>query len=80
MQAVTVMGIIFLILSLILGIQSLVWKLMDRALPGFTTVILIELIIGSIVMISLGIIGYYLARIYEEIKGRPRYVIEEYLA
>ena len=30
-------------------------------------------------MISLGIIGYYVARIYEEIKGRPRYIIDQYL-
>ena len=30
-------------------------------------------------MISLGIIGYYVARIYEEIKGRPRYIIDKYL-
>ena len=37
------------------------------------------LLIGSLIMISLGIIGYYIARIYEEIKGRPRYIIEEYL-
>ena len=34
--------------------------------------------IGSLIMISLGIIGYYIARIYDEIKGRPRYIIEEY--
>ena len=37
--------------------------------------ILLILIIGSIIMISLGIIGYYIAKIYEEVKGRPRYLI-----
>jgi dolichol-phosphate mannosyltransferase len=42
---------------------------------GFATVILLELIIGSSLMISLGIVGEYLARIYEEVKGRPRYVV-----
>ena len=40
--------------------------------------IILLLFTGSIIMISLGIIGYYIARIYEEIKGRPRYIIEEY--
>jgi len=39
--------------------------------------ILLELIIGSALMISLGIVGEYLARIYEEVKGRPRYVVTE---
>jgi hypothetical protein len=37
----------------------------------------LELIIGSLLMISLGIIGEYLARIYEEVKGRPRYLVKE---
>ena len=44
-------------------------------LGGFTTVILLLLFSASIIMISLGIIGYYIARIYDEIKGRPRYII-----
>ncbi len=42
---------------------------------GMTTVIIILIFIGSIMMISLGIIGYYVARIYEEIKGRPKYIV-----
>ena len=41
--------------------------------------IILLLLFGSLIMISLGIIGYYIARIYEEVKGRPRYVIEEFL-
>ena len=57
----------------------LVQKLMGVALGGFTTVIILLLLFGSLIMISLGIIGYYIARIYEEVKGRPRYVIEEFL-
>ena len=40
-----------------------------------TTVIIILIFIGSIMMISLGIIGYYVARIYDEIKGRPKYIV-----
>ena len=75
MQAVTVMGTLFLVISVILAIQSLAMKLMGKALEGFTTVILIELLVGSIVMISLGIIGYYISQMFEELKGRPRYII-----
>lgn len=37
--------------------------------------IIIQLFTGSIIMISLGIIGYYIAKIYDEVKGRPRYII-----
>jgi dolichol-phosphate mannosyltransferase len=47
------------------------------ALGGFTTMILLQGFSASIIMISLGVIGYYLEKIYEEIKGRPRYIISK---
>ena len=75
LHIVTVMGVITLIVAVVFGVISLVQKIMGVAQPGFTTVILLLLLIGSFLMISLGIIGYYLARIYDEIKGRPRYII-----
>lgn len=78
LHAVTIMGIITLIISIIFSIVALVQKLAGTALGGFTTVIILLLFIGSLIMISLGIIGYYIARIYDEIKGRPRYIIEEF--
>ena len=75
MQTVTVLGFIMLMISVIFGIWALIDKISGRALEGMTTVIIITIFIGSIIMISLGIIGYYIARIYEEIKGRPKYII-----
>jgi glycosyltransferase involved in cell wall biosynthesis len=77
LHLVTFAGALFLGLSVILGLETLYLKLTGRAVSGFATVILLELIIGSLLMISLGIIGEYLARIYEEVKGRPRYLISE---
>lgn len=79
MQLVTIMGCGFFALAVILGIQSFVYKFTGRALEGFTTVIIIELLLGSIMMISMGIIGYYISKMYEEIKGRPRYIIMQKL-
>ena len=75
MQIVTVLGVIMLIITAIFGVWALIDKLCGRALEGMTTVIIILIFIGSIMMISLGIIGYYVARIYDEIKGRPKYII-----
>ena len=69
--------IVMLVLSCVLSVIALVQKFTGRALGGFTTVILVLLFASSIIMISLGIIGYYIARIYEEIKGRPRYIISQ---
>lgn len=75
LKMVSVVGLIFVILSIGLGIQTLVRFFMGTAASGFTTVILLLLLIGGLLMISLGIIGNYLARVYEEVKGRPRYII-----
>ena len=77
MILITYLGVVILIFSLVFGIISLVQKICGAALGGFTTVIIMIGFIGSIIMISLGIIGYYLSKIYEEIKGRPRYIISK---
>jgi dolichol-phosphate mannosyltransferase len=77
LHLVTLMGIIFLIGSLILGIYTLVMKFRGIAIGGFTTVILLQLIIGSTLMISLGIIGTYIAKIFDEVKLRPRYIVSD---
>lgn len=77
LQLVTVLGIISILFSLVLAVQTLVKYLTGTAVEGFTTVILLILIIGGFIMLSLGIIGHYIARIYEEVKGRPRYIISQ---
>lgn len=75
MQLVTILGVLTLLLSLGLGVQTLIKWAGGEAADGFTTVIILILLIGSILMISLGIIGYYIAQIFTEVKGRPRYLV-----
>lgn len=77
LQLVTLMGIIMLIFSLLLGISSLYDKFTGVAPEGFTTIIIILLFSGSLMMISLGIIGYYISKIYDEVKDRPRYIVSK---
>lgn len=77
LQFATVSGVIVSLFALGLGIQTLIKYFSGTAIAGFTTVILLLLILGSMIMISLGIIGFYLAKIYDEIKHRPKYIISE---
>ncbi len=79
MQIVTMAGIVTCIFSGVLGVNTLVNYFSGRAVEGFTTVILVMLMIGSIIMLSLGIIGYYIAKIYDETKRRPKYIISKIL-
>lgn len=77
LQLVTVMGVLFIIASIFLGGEALYRYFTQTALGGFTTVIGLILLTGGIIMISLGIIGLYISKIYDEVKDRPRYIIEK---
>nr|BFD62734.1 glycosyltransferase family 2 protein [Bdellovibrio sp. HM001] len=77
LQIVTLLGIIMALFSVVLGAWCLYIYLSHQSLPGFTTVILLQLIIGTVTMLGLGIMGEYVARIYDEVKGRPKYLIAE---
>jgi polyisoprenyl-phosphate glycosyltransferase len=77
LHIITAMGITMLVTSIVLGIQTLYMKFSGVAVSGFTTVILLLLFIGSTLMVSLGIIGVYLSRIFEEVKHRPKFVIDD---
>lgn len=74
-----ILGAVFFMGAIILAIQTIINKIMGTALSGFTTVILLQLIIGASVLLCLGIIGIYIAKIYNEVKQRPRYIISEVL-
>ena len=77
LHIVTVLGFVMFAVAVIFGAVSLYQKLAGVALGGFTTVILLLLFSSSVIMISLGIMGFYIARIYDEIKGRPRYIVSK---
>jgi len=77
LQFVTILGVCLLTFSFVFAVQTLYRKFSGTALDGFTTVILLLLMIGSTLMVALGIIGEYIARIYDEVKGRPRYLVRE---
>ena len=76
LKALSYVGTVIIFLGAILGIQTLIRYIMGSAVAGFTTVILLQLFIGGCVLTGLGLIGRYVAAIYEEVKGRPRYIIE----
>lgn len=70
------LGVLMGIGAVVLTVQTLYMYFAHRADPGFSTVILLQLFIGSAIMISLSVIGLYIAKIYDEVKARPRYLIQ----
>lgn len=77
LHAITMAGVFFTLVSVLLLAQTILNKVWGIAFSGFTTVISLQLLIGSILILSIGVLGEYIAKIFEEVKGRPRYVIFE---
>jgi len=71
---ITFLGTAVVFMGVILGGVALLHKISGQAVDGFTTINLLVITIGGSIMVSLGIIGHYLGRIYDEIKHRPFYI------
>jgi glycosyltransferase involved in cell wall biosynthesis len=77
LQLVPVLGLVMLLASLVLGTEALISKINGHSISGFATLEITLLFSGSMIMIGLGIVGQYLARIYDEVKKRPVYLVEQ---
>ena len=75
LRIVSMLGLATLTLGVFVSVEALWSWFRGKAVSGFTTIIITLLILGSFIMISLGIVGEYIAKMYEEIKGRPSYVV-----
>lgn len=74
--AIGIFSVIVSIIILIYSIVSYMFKL-NSLTPGWTSIMCTMTFIGGIILISLWMIGEYIARIYEESLGRPEYIIDE---
>ena len=74
------LGFLILFVSIIIIIYSLIQKLIGNTVSGWTFLSISIWFIGGLQMISIGIIGEYIGKIYSETKARPRYIILEDLS
>lgn len=72
-------GIVILILSLLMILYSIIQKILGNTVDGWTFIVCSLWLLGGIQMLSLGIIGEYIGKIYSETKARPRYLVMDYL-
>lgn len=69
-------GSLVCLFSILVAVFTLVMYIKGQNVPGYTTSIIIQLLMGGVTLVSLGIIGEYLGRVYLETKQRPRYIID----
>lgn len=71
-------GLIFASIGIVYSIVIVIARFTNNVpFEGWAPIMIMLLIIGGLIMLMLGVIGEYLWRIYDEIKGRPEYIIEE---
>lgn len=72
-------GVIILFLSFLMILYSVIQKILGNTVDGWTFIVCSLWLLGGIQMLSLGIIGEYIGKIYSETKARPRYLVTDYL-
>lgn len=78
LRLATFLGFLVSFLGFAYAVYALVVKLIGRAaLPGWASLVIVVLILGGVQLITLGIIGEYVAKIYLEAKARPLYIVDE---
>lgn len=72
-------GVVILFLSFLMILYSVIQKVLGNTVDGWTFIVCSLWLLGGIQMLSLGIIGEYIGKIYSETKARPRYLVTDYL-
>jgi polyisoprenyl-phosphate glycosyltransferase len=79
LQAATALGFLFSLVAFLAIPVAIGFRIAGQFVPGITTVLLVVLLLGGIQLITIGIIGEYLGRVYDEVKRRPLYVVRDRL-
>ena len=76
LRIVSFTGLFTMLLSVVFAVFSFIEWLQGKNVPGYTTLLLVMLIMAGVIQLSLGVIGEYLGKIYLETKNRPKYLID----
>ena len=79
-RMITALGIAVFFVSIIFLIWGIIQRVRGVTVPGWSSLIVSIWAIGGLILLALGILGEYIGRIYMETKGRPRFLIDEYLS
>ncbi|MGN8843169.1 glycosyltransferase family 2 protein [Niallia sp. Sow4_A1] len=78
-RLITMLGFLFSVISVFTGVYAIVQKIMNHTESGWTSLMISVWLLGGLMLMSIGLIGEYIGKIYEEVKQRPRYIIESNL-
>lgn len=76
---VALIGFLFALLGCVMALYALISLICGQVVPGWTSIMVSIWIIGGVQLIALGLIGEYVGKTYNEVKRRPKFIVEEYL-
>lgn len=79
LKMITTLGFLMLFISIIMIIYTIIVKILGNTVDGWAFIMLSIWFIGGVQLVSVGLIGEYVGKIYSETKHRPRYIIEKEL-
>jgi glycosyltransferase involved in cell wall biosynthesis len=77
LRFISLTGMFWVLITIGFAVYAIASKLLGVATPGWTATVLIISLLGGVQITFMGIIGEYVGKIYQEVKGRPRYIIEQ---
>lgn len=78
-RLITFLGFFIFLMSIVMLVYSFVRHFMGATIVGWTTLMVSVWAIGGLILLSLGVVGEYIGKIYLETKGRPRFIVERFL-
>lgn len=77
LHMISILGAIILILGIVLGIDAVITYFMGKSTSGYPSLVVLIVLATGAIMCSLGVIAVYIAKIFDEVKDRPRYIVKE---
>lgn len=77
LRAIMYLGALIFIVSLVMAVYALWGVLVGKGVPGWASIVIPLYLLGGLLMLSIGVVGEYLARVFLETKRRPRYLVDE---
>ncbi len=77
LHIVTSIGILFLYISICIGIYVAYSIIVNTAVPGWASLMLSVWLVGGVILVAIGLVGIYIGKIFNEVKDRPKYIVQD---
>jgi dolichol-phosphate mannosyltransferase len=74
---IVLLGFVVALAGFSLGAYAVFARIVEGGPPGYTSIVVLLVLLSGVILISLGVVGLYVGRIFDQVKGRPLFVVDE---